>query len=166
MTAFAELITRMTRAACRGDGPATAACFTADGVYHDCFYGAFRGKAIGEMIEAYFHRDADNFRWDIHDPVDDGAIGYARYVFSYDSRLPEAAGRRAIFEGVSICRLKDGLIADYREVAESVAGLHQLGFEATRLHKLIAREADALRARDEAAQHLASSVRSDQATSR
>ena len=35
-------------------------------------------KAIAvtpEMIEQYFHRDAENFRWDIHDPVEVGDRG-------------------------------------------------------------------------------------------
>jgi hypothetical protein len=154
MPDFATLLTSMTAAASRGDGHAVASCFTPEGVYHDCFYGAFRGPAIGDMIENYFHRDAENFRWDLHDPVADGRIGYARYVFSYDSRLPESRGIRAVFEGVSICQLENGLIKEYHEVAGSVAGLQQLGFSNERLGKLLRREAHALRAREEAAAHL------------
>jgi ketosteroid isomerase-like protein len=151
---FAALITAMTQAACRGDGAAVAACFTPDGVYHDCFYGAFQGPAIVQMIEAFFHRDACDFRWDLHDIVDDGLTGYARYVFSYESKLPGAAGRRALFEGVSICALRDGRIASYREVANSAVGLHALGFAPERIAKLLAREARELAARPEAAGHL------------
>jgi hypothetical protein len=154
MANFQRLITTMTQAACDGDGKATAACFSETGVYHDCFYGSFVGKAIAEMIEGYFHRDAENFIWDLHDPIDNGTIGYVRYVFSYDSKLADAQGKRAVFEGVSICRLSDGLLADYREVADSVAGLHQLGFGSDRLVKLIGREAQALRARPESAHHI------------
>jgi ketosteroid isomerase-like protein len=151
---FAALLTTMTQAACRGDGAAVAACFTPDGVYHDCFYGAFQGPAIVQMIEACFHRDACDFRWDLHDVVDDGHTGYARYVFSYASKLPDAAGRRALFEGVSICRLRDGRIESYREVANSAVGLHALGFAPGRIAKLLAREARELAARSEAAGHL------------
>ena len=150
---FAALITAMTQAACRGDGAAVAACFTPDGVYHDCFYGAFQGPAIVQMIEAFFHRDACDFRWDLHDIVDDGHTGYARYVFSYESKLPGASGRRALFEGVSICALRDGRIASYREVANSAVGLHALGFAPERIAKLLAREARELAARPEAAGH-------------
>ena len=150
---FAALITQMTQAACRGDGAAVAACFTPDGVYHDCFYGAFQGPAIAGMIEDYFHRDARDFRWDLHDVVDDGRTGYARYVFSYESKLPAAAGRRALFEGVSVCRLRDGRIESYREVANSAVGLHTLGFAPERIAKLLGREARELAARAEAAGH-------------
>lgn len=154
MADFKTLITTMTQAACDGDGKATAACFTPSGVYHDVFYGSFKGAAIADMIENHFHRDAENFIWDLHDPVDDSQVGYARYVFSYDSKLAESRGNRAVFEGVSICRLRDGLIEDYREVADAITGLHQLGFGSERLVKLIGREAQALRARPESAHHI------------
>lgn len=154
MADFKSLISTMTQAAVRGDGDATAACFTPDGVYHDCFYGSFRGEAIKDMVVNYFHRDAENFIWDLHDPIDGGSVGYARYVFSYDSRLAEARGKRAVFEGVAICRLENGLIKEYREVANAIAGLHQLGFGSERLGKLIAREAQALRERAEASHHV------------
>lgn len=151
---FATLITNLTQAACRGDGAAVAACFTADGIYHDCFYGAFQGAAIVDMI-ARFHRDARDFRWDLHDIVDDGRVGYARYVFSYESLLPGSEGRRALFEGVSICELRDGRLASYREVANAAAGLQALGFAPGRIAKLLEREARELAARPEAAGHRA-----------
>lgn len=151
---FAALLSAMTAAACRGDGAAVAACFTPDGVYHDCFYGAFEGAAIASMIEGFFHRDAGDFRWDLHDVVDDGRTGYARYVFSYTSKLPDAQGRRAIFEGVSICRLRDGRIERYREVANSAVGLLTLGFAPERIAKFLAREARELAGREEAAGHV------------
>lgn len=152
---FAELIQSMTAAAVRGDGAAVRACFTPEGVYDDCFYGAFKGDAIIGMIEGLFHRDACRFRWDLHDPVSDGKMGYARYVFSYESRLPEAAGLRAGFEGVAICELREGLIHRYHEVANSLVGLHALGFPPERLAKRAARESAAFFARAEAREHRA-----------
>lgn len=150
---FAALITSMTQAIVRNDGSAAAACFTADGVYHDVFYGAFARPDIPRMVSDYFHRDATNFLWDIHDPVTDGRIGYARYVFSYDGRIAGAEGRRALFEGVAVCRLRDGLIASYSEVANSAPGLAMLGFEPARLARIVERQGAALAARDEAARH-------------
>ncbi|GIS88693.1 MAG: hypothetical protein CM1200mP18_14030 [Gammaproteobacteria bacterium] len=50
-------------------------CFTADGVYHDVFYGNFTGRDIARMIEDYFHRDGENFRWDIFEPVEKAEYG-------------------------------------------------------------------------------------------
>lgn len=159
---FAALIRHMTEAACKGDGAAVAGCFTTDGVYHDVFYGSFRGDGIAEMIEKYFHRDGKNFRWDIHDPVESTSedfqrysIGYARYVFSYTSRMEAYKGRRAIFEGVAVCRLRDGLIDDYREVANATTGLSMLGFTDDRIARFVDRQATELAARPEAAGHKA-----------
>ena len=156
MNIFETLITNLADGACCGDGSAVAACFTENGIYHDCFYGSFQGQAIKDMIENYFHRDSENLVWDMHAPVEAGSVGYARYVFSYDSKLPDALGKRAVFEGVSICRLRDGLIEEYREVAHSISGLQQLGFESKRLIKLLARESKEFLVRDESRHHVRS----------
>jgi ketosteroid isomerase-like protein len=151
---FADLIRRLGAAAVLGDGAGVAACFTPDGVYHDVFYGSFKGPdAIADMIENRFHRDAEDFRWDMHDPVEANGVGYARYVFSYRSKLPGHEGRRAVFEGVAVCRLRDGLIADYSEVANAVTGLSMLGFEVERIGKFAARQARELCARGESEGH-------------
>lgn len=84
------------------DGEAFARLFTEDGVYHDVFYGAFRGRAkIAEMVNDWFYRTATDFRWHLHEPVSDGRTLYARYTFSYKSLLPEAGGKRVMFEGIA-----------------------------------------------------------------
>ena len=152
--------TELLRDFCRhvesGDGTAFAALFTEDGVYHDVFYGAFQGRErIAAMITGWFHRDATDFRWDMHDPVFDGSTLYARYVFSFSSKLPDAEGRRAIFEGVSIMTIRDGAIASYREVANVGTGYADLGFAPGRIVRLFQREARSLREREEAARHRA-----------
>jgi len=152
---FASVITRMTQAAAKGDGKAVADCFTEDGIYHDCFYGSFQGPSIAEMIEHYFHRDAENFLWEIKEPVENNGVGYARYMFSYDSRLPQAEGRRALFEGVCICRMSEGKIEEYREVANAGTGLQLIGFPPERLAKFMAREARDLLQRAESEIHIA-----------
>jgi len=152
---FAALIRRMAAAIVRGDGEDAAACFCADGVYHDVFYGAFPRAEIPRMVRDFFHRDGTNFVWDMHDPVADGLVSYARYVFSYDGLLPGSEGRRALFEGVSVCTLAGGLIRSYQEVANTGPGLYRLGFPASRLERIVARQAEALAARPEAHHHLA-----------
>ena len=151
---FAELITRMTQAIVRNDGAAAADCFTDDGVYHDVFYGAFPKARIPLMVSEHFHRDASDFIWDLHEPVSDGRVGYARYVFSYAGRMPGSEGRRALFEGVSICTLRDGRLVTYHEVANAAPGLVMLGFAPARVAKIIERQGEALAARGESAHHL------------
>jgi ketosteroid isomerase-like protein len=151
---FTALVTELAAAAVAGDGARLAALFTEDGCYHDVFYGAFRGRAaIADMLENRFHRDGGNFRWDMHDPMRDGDLGYVRYVFSFDSKLAGCEGRRALFEGVSILRLAGDKIRDYREVADVGPGLVALGFAAERVAKIHARAAAELAARPEARGH-------------
>ena len=152
--------TAMLRAFCdaveQHDGAAFAELFTEDGVYHDVFYGAFKGRAkIAEMIDDWFYRTATDFRWDMHSPVSDGETLYARYTFSYRSLLPEAKGARAMFEGVAIMTLRDGEIAEYHEVANAATGFVDMNFAPERIAKIIAKHGAALKARPEMARHLA-----------
>ena len=152
---FGTLIQKMIGGVIVGDGKAVALCFTPDGVYHDVFYGAFEGRErIAEMVRDYFHRDGCNFRWDIHHPVSDGTTGYARYVFSYESKLEEAKGKRTMFEGVAVVTLEKGLIKTYTEVANSALGLQRIGFEPNRLARFIMKQGAELAARDESKGHL------------
>jgi hypothetical protein len=137
------------------NGKAFAALFTENGVYHDVFYGAFEGRAqIADMIDDHFYRTATDFRWDMHDPVSDGETLYARYTFSYRSLLPEAKEGRVMFEGVSIIKLRDGLIREYREVANTAPGFVDMNFAPERIAKIAARQGAALKARPEMARHL------------
>ena len=137
-------------------GAAFAALFTEDGVYHDVFYGAFAGREnIAAMIDDWFYRTAEDFRWDMHAPVSDGETLYARYTFSYRSTLPEAKGARAMFEGVAIMKLRDGEITEYHEVANTTPGFVDMNFAPERIAKIAARQGAALRARPEMQRHLA-----------
>jgi ketosteroid isomerase-like protein len=148
------LLKAFTSAVERRDGKAFADLFAEDGVYHDVFYGAFKGREkIAEMIDDWFHRTARAFRWEMFRPVSDGTMLYAYYTFSYVSTLPEAEGKRVGFDGVSIMRLKDGKIAEYREVANSAMGLLEIGFAPERVAKILAREATQIKARPEWARH-------------
>ena len=144
----------MTKAVEDGDGQAVAACFTKDGMYHDVFYGAFKGPDIADMVDNYFHRDGTNFLWDLHDPVEQNGIGYVRYVFSYESKMDNAIGKRVVFEGVGICRMDGDLIADYCEVANAAVGLLALGLPADRVAKFAAKQGLELNAREEAKSHI------------
>jgi ketosteroid isomerase-like protein len=138
------------------NGAAFAALFTEDGVYHDVFYGAFAGRTkIAEMIDDWFYRTADDFRWDMHDPVSDGRTLYARYTFSYRSKLREAKGARVMFEGVAIITLRDGLIAEYHEVANTAPAFVELNFAPERIAKIVGKQGAALKARPEMKRHLA-----------
>jgi len=138
----------------RRDGKGFAALFTEEGIYHDVFYGPFKGREkIAEMIDDWFYRTARDFRWEMFRPVSDGTMLYAYYTFSYVSTLPEAKGGRVGFDGVSIMRLENGKIAEYREVANSSIGLLDIGFAPERVAKILGREAAHIKARPEWQRH-------------
>ena len=151
----AAMLKEFTDAVERRDGKRFAALFCEDGVYHDVFYGAFAGRErIAALIDDWFYRTANDFRWDMHAPVSDGTTLYARYTFSYRSTLPEANGARAMFEGVSIMKLRNGEIAEYHEVANTAPAFVDMNFAAERIAKIVAKQGAELKARPEMARHL------------
>jgi len=138
------------------NGKAFAELFAEDGVYHDVFYGAFEGRAkIAEMIDEVFYRTATDFRWDMHSPLSDGKMLYARYTFSYRSTLPEAKGARVMFEGVAMMTLRDGKIVSYHEVANTAPAFVDMNFAPERIARIFAKQGAALKARPEMRRHLA-----------
>ncbi|MGB0632445.1 MAG: nuclear transport factor 2 family protein [Alphaproteobacteria bacterium] len=154
---FPDLLDRFTAAVEAGDGAALAALFTADGTYDDTFYGLFRGPdAISDMLENRFWGDAEAFLWDMFEPVfdTDSQIGYARWVFSYMSVMEDSAGRRVAFEGMSQFQIRDGLIAQYREVFSAGIALAQLEMAPERIWKILNRQFVALSANPEWTKHL------------
>jgi len=137
------------------DGDRFASLFCEDAVYHDLFYGAFAGRTkIAAMIDHVFYKDATEFRWDVLDPITDGRTLYSRYAFSYKSLLPEARGKRAMFEGVAIMTIRDGRIAEYREIANPGTAFVDMSFAPGRIARILEREAGKLKGRPEMARHL------------
>ncbi len=152
---FEILLEKFTAAVEAGDGSALGRLFTDDGVYHDRFYGAFRGPdAIARMLEEHFWRHAEDFIWEMRSPVCNGSVGFVDYLFSYTSRLDEARGKRVIFEGMSRFDLKDGRIREYREVFDTGIALAQLDFGADRIRRFLTRSADELRLVHRGSRHL------------
>ncbi len=152
---FEALLNDFTAAIEGGVGSRLADLFCEDGVYHDGFYGPFQGReAISQMLEQHFHGHAKDFKWRMTDPVSDGDTGYARYVFSYTSTMPEADGKRVVFEGMSRFALENGKIKDYYEIFDSGIGLAQLGFGDARLGKVLGKFADRMRDKHRGAPHL------------
>ena len=152
---FQALMEKFVAGVIACDGKKVAECFTPNGVYRDVFYGDSKGhSAIADLIENSFHRDAGNFKWDLHDPICQNDIGYVRFICSYESKFPEVKGNRAVFEGVSVLKLENGLLAEYHEVVNHATGLAVMGFEAERIRQILLHEADKLADRPEAKGHL------------
>jgi ketosteroid isomerase-like protein len=152
---FPALLKAFSAAVEAGDGRKLAALFTEQGVYHDTFYGEFKGRpAIQEMLEQRFYRDAEKFRWDFLEPVSDGKTGYARWAFSYTSKMSQNAGKRVAFEGMSQFALKDGLIVHYGEMFQAGVAFVQLGVDAPRMDKVFKRWTDSALGAKDLARHV------------
>jgi hypothetical protein len=149
LSQLTDLLDRLTLAAEAADGEAFAACFTPDAVYHDYIYGPHQGRAeIAHMLEHMFRRDAgDDYRWEMFDPVCDGATGYAWSLSSFTSLVPEFKGKFVVIDGISRFVLRDGLIAEYHESVNGGVAMAQLGVEPPRMAKVLSRWADWLKQR-------------------
>ena len=151
---FSELVQRFAAAAASGNGEALADLFTADGTYDDYFFGPSTGRDAIKAMLAHFGDGGRNFRWEFHDPVRAGNVGYASYRFSFDSKRPEAKGARVVFDGIGRFDLEGDRIRRYSEVFDRGMALAQQEFEPERLRKIGLRYAGGLKARPEWAAHL------------
>lgn len=154
-----DLLARFKKCAENADGEGFGALFTDDAVYVDGFHGAYHGPdAIGKMLVDDFYGAMTDCHWDLYEPVVNNGLGYFGYLFSYTSTLPEAAGKRVVFDGFARVTLKgsgaDMKIRHYSEVFDRGLALAQLGFPPERIAKVVARAADNLRAKPDAAPHL------------
>lgn len=146
---FEEILRRFTNAVETGGGRKLAELFTEDGVYNDCFYGSFCGReAIVSMLEEHFWGHAEGFRWQMFEPIANAVMGYARYRFSYVSKLAGAEGERVVFEGMSQFTLDAGFIRVYREEFNTGIAITQLNFPAERIARHLARKASDVRGAD------------------
>jgi len=152
--AFADLLNAFTTAGVANDGAGFAALFSEDATYDDNFFGLHRGRAeIAAMLQR-FHDTGEDYRWEFHEPVTDGMLGYARFRFSFRSKMPGHEGKAVLIAGISCFRVVGGLIAEYREVFDTGIALPQLGFPAERLKRVLDKEAAAQNAMPEAREHL------------
>ncbi len=127
---FATFLGDFTRSAESGDGARFARHFTEDAVYYDYIYGPHRGRAdIAHMMQHLFHRDAMDYRWEMFDPVFDGAMGYAWSLSSFTSTIAQFKGQRIVIDGMSRFIVRDGLIAEDRESVNGGVAMAQLGVE-------------------------------------
>jgi len=154
LSSFAALLTSFADAVEGNDGPRLAQLFTEDGVYEDGFFGPHTGRpAIAAMLQR-FHDTGTSYLWEFFDPVSDGVTGYARFRFSYTSRLPESIGRPVLFEGISCFRFRGELIVRYSEIFDRGVALVQLGFPAERISRILEKTAAAQNQLPEGRRHL------------
>src|SRR5437868_6732037 len=113
------------------------------------------GADIAHMMQGLFHRDAADYRWEMFDPVFDGAMGYAWSLSSFTSKIPQFEGQRVVIDGMSRVLVRDGLIAEYRESVNGGVAMAQLGVEPERMTKVFKRWTGWLKERPETVEYLA-----------
>jgi hypothetical protein len=151
---FTEILDTFTASVAAGNGAQFSALFTEDGVYDDVFYGEYHGReAITQMLEGRFHRDGENFIWRMFNPVDNGATGYARWLFSYDCKLPHIKGRRIFMDGVGLFALRDGLISRYEDTARTGELIAQLEMPDKKQTRVVGKLLDKQMANPDWAEH-------------
>lgn len=155
MASFAEMLERFAACVAANDGEGLAGLFTPQGVYDDYFFGAHRGRAAIAAMLARFHEGGEQFRWEFFEPLANESLGYARYRYSYLSKVAESAGKPILFEGMASLRLRDGLIEHYAEVFDRGAAFVQLGFPAGKTARLLEKYSAAQNATPEFRAHLA-----------
>ena len=151
---FAALLTTFADAVQANHGRRLAMLFTEDGVYEDGFFGAHTGRAAIAAMLQRFHDTGTDYLWEFVDPLSNDAIGYARFRFSYASRLPESVGRSVLFEGISCFQFRGELIARYSEAFDRGIALTQLGFPAERIRRILEKAVVAQNQLPEARRHL------------
>ena len=154
MQNFAEKVARFARAVEQRDGPAFAALFTPDALYHDAIYGAVHGReAIEKMMVDNWYRDGDRWLWDMHDAVCDAERGYARYVASFTSINRFSQGQRVVAKGVAMFGFEGELFSSYHEVANGTPALWDLQVRGEHLERVVKGIADEQRASTALAAH-------------
>ncbi|HVC50748.1 MAG TPA: nuclear transport factor 2 family protein [Stellaceae bacterium] len=154
MTDFPALLDRFAAAVVANDGAGLAAVFTEKGTYEDGFFGAHTGRAVIAQMLQRFHDTGRDYRWDWFEPLCDGALGYARFRFSYASRLQGCEGRPVMFEGMSRFRFEGKLIAHYAEAWDRGVALVQLGLPPERIARILDKAAAVQNGTPEAREHL------------
>ena len=152
-SAFSELLKTFAMCVEANHGEGFAALFTPDAIYEDYFFGAHRGRKAVVAMLARFHEGGEHYRWEFHEPVADARIGYARYRFSYRSKMSESAGKPIAFEGISRLLLRDGLIEHYAEAFDRGVAFVQLGFPAGKVARLLEKYAGTQNATPEFRHH-------------
>jgi steroid delta-isomerase-like uncharacterized protein len=123
----------------RNDVDGLLACFTADAVYVDNFYGEHAGQArLRAMFEKMF-REGTDYVWKMDVVVGEPTRAAAEWTFGYTATeaVPRSAGRRVQFRGMSVFELRGDKIQRYREYWDTGRALLQLGFAPEAIAKVL-----------------------------
>ena len=134
---FETLTKHFTKYICQNDGESLANLFSKDGCYHDYIYGNFRGrKNISIMLSDYFHRDGEDFFWEMYDHALENNLGYVKYRFSFISKIPDYKGRKVVIPGIGCFEFENEFIKNYSEAVNGGLAMVQLGVNPLKMEKV------------------------------
>ena len=153
MSDFAALLARFTATVEQGDFDGFGSLFTEDGCYEDLFYGRNVGPAaVADMVRRWY-ADGEDYKWDMFEPVSNGTVGYAHFIFSFTGKTKHNAGKRAVVMGAAQFRLRGDRIVQYTEWADNMGALRQLGAPGDLLERVADRFVKHARGLPEARRH-------------
>ena len=88
------------------------------------------------MIRDHFYSDANDFVWEMYDPVSEGHIGYARYRFSFTSTMEISQGSRVAVPGMAFFQFENNLIRYYAESVNGGIPMAQLNLPAKKIKRV------------------------------
>ena len=137
MEMFADITDKFTKCVCENNLQEFGKLFATNGIYHDYIYGNFKGRNnIKRMLSDLFHRDTEQFYWKMFDHVFNNNIGYAKYRFSFISKIPEYTGKKVILSGMSSFKIKNKKILEYSESVNGGLAMVQLGISPLKMEKV------------------------------
>lgn len=154
MIAF-ETITGKFAASIEANDPVgLASLFAPEGIYDDGFFGPHVGLTEIATLMRRFHESGSDFRWEFFDHLSNEDLGYARYRWSYRSRVPGTEGRPAVIEGVGFFRFQDGLISRFSETLDRGMVLAHHDFPAEQIKNVLQMLAETQNSSPECRDHL------------
>jgi len=75
----------------------------------------------------------------MYDHVFKDGIGYARYRFSFNSKIPDYLGKKVVIAGISFFRIKRNLIVEYNESVNGGLAMVQLGISSKKMKKVFSK---------------------------
>ena len=88
------------------------------------------------MLSDYFHRDGEDFFWEMYDHALENNLGYVKYRFSFISKLNDYKGRKVVIPGIGCFEFENNLIKNYSEAVNGGLAMVQLGVNPLKMEKV------------------------------
>ena len=88
------------------------------------------------MLSDYFHRDCEDFFWEMYDHALENNLGYVKYRFSFISKIPDYKGRKVVIPGIGCFEFENEFIKNYSEAVNGGLAMVQLGVNPLKMEKV------------------------------